>query len=601
MNKSNVVLIYLALSAAIFLNSSVLAEEPADPLAHVEHYIETYGLIDPLTPKVQRAHDIFARVRLSAESPIGLTPNLKIINSDGKPWAVALPDGYIILSRAALKICYQNVTEKTGDARLAFVLGHEIAHLTNGDFWHRQIYFAAAGEPGSASLKKIRRTVRTMAGISNENGEEDWLDVIKTKELQADDGGFLYASLAGFRTDQIFTKNNQGENFLDYWVAQTRTVEDKLHLGPQERADYLRHRFNAITTRVELFNSGVRLAHLGRLEDAKYFFEEFQKSFPASQVHNNLGFVYLQLARKHMPAELRYRFWLNTVMENTPPLLVRSRGIRTKMPALATKNLDRAIDYFSRANKASPGNISTSLNLATTYLYTGEFYKAQALLRAATKLAPGDNRIQELKALALYQQDDDIDMWPKAVEILSGLDLPSARYNLAQLHEERGRTEQADTLRKNLLESDQKLPADYASFLCQKLEISKCKASATNNRTSPLAELTFQPEGSIDDSQIKKRLEKWSHKHNKRSIGPFPIDLYTNKKGNSYLAIDYHLTLAVIKDSRIKDSDALLQRYGKPIETSPLGNAEIWSYGDQGSALIEGKNVREIWIMNTSS
>jgi len=137
-------------------------------------------------------------------------------------------------------------------------------------------------------------------------------------------------------------------------------------------------------------------------------------------------------------------------------------------------------------------------------------------------------------------------------------------------------------------------------IMSQKLEISKCIASATKNRPPPLAKLTFQPEGSIDDARIKKQLEKWSHNHNKRSIGPFPIDLYTNKKGNSYLAIDYHLTLAVIKDSRIKNADELLQRYGKPIETSPLGNAEIWSYGDQGSALIEGKNVREIWIINTS-
>ena len=105
MNKSSVVLICLAFSTAIFLNRDALAEEPADPLAHVGHYIETYGLVDSLTPKVQRAHDIFARVRLSAESPIGLTPSLKIINSDGKPWAIALPDGYIVLSRAALKIC----------------------------------------------------------------------------------------------------------------------------------------------------------------------------------------------------------------------------------------------------------------------------------------------------------------------------------------------------------------------------------------------------------------------------------------------------------------------------------------------------------------
>ena len=597
MIKDKLKLIILVLAVSSIRANIINAQEPTAPLAHVDHYIETYGLVDPSTLKAQRAQDIFERVRLTAESPIGLTPSLKIINSDGKPWAVALPDGYIILSRAALEICYQGVPEETGDARLAFVLGHEIAHLANGDFWHRQIYFAAAGEPDSASMEKIRRTVRTMAGISNEKGDDDWHDVVKTKELQADDGGFLYASLAGFRTDQIFAKNKDGEDFLDYWVTQTRTLEDKFHLGPQERSDYLRHRFNAIATRVEYFNSGVRLAHLGRQEDAKYFFEEFQKSFPASQVHNNLGYVYLQLARKHMPPEVRYRFWLSTVMENTPQLLVRSRGISGETPALAVKNLDHAIDYLNRANKASPNNLSSSLNLATAYLYSGLFYKAQAVLRTAGKMSPSDNRIQELKALALYQQDEDIDMWPKAVEILSGINSPSARYNLAQLYEERGRGEQADALRIELLESKKNLPYEYTRFICPKLAKKNCDdLTAKTQKHPPPINLKLKPEGTIDDLETQKQLEKWSH--SKRSIGPLPIDLYTNNEGSSYLAIDYHLTLAVIKNTGIDSSNDLLQRYGIPVETEPLGQAEIWSYGDQWSALIEGDKVREIWITN---
>jgi len=600
MMKSRLKQIVLVLLASIIYANPINAQEPVDPLAHVDHYIETYGLVASSTPKAQRAHNIFKRIRLTAESPIGLTPSLKIIDSDGKPWAVALPDGYIILSRAALEICYQDVTDETGDARLAFVLGHEIAHLTNGDFWHRQIYFAAAGEPDSTSMDKIRRTVRTMAGISDENGEEDWRDVVKTKELQADDGGFLYASLAGFRTDQIFTKNKEGKNFLDYWVAQTRTLEDELHLGPQERSDYLRHRFNAISSRVEYFNSGVRLAHLGHLEDAKYFFEEFQKSFPAPHVHNNLGYIYLQLARKHMPPELRYRFWLDTVMESTPSLLVRSRGINGNMPALAIKNLDRAIDYLKRANKASPDNLSSNLNLATAYLYSEQFYKAQAVLRTAEKQAPNNNRIQALKALALYQQDEDIDMWPKAVEMLSGINSPSARYNLAQLYEERGRGEQANTLRMQLIETPQNIPDEYARFLCHKLQQKNCDASTTESRRTPPAEhLTLKPQGRIDDKQIKKHLGKWSH--SKRFIGPLTIDLYSTDKGNTYLAIDDHLTLAVIKSPKIDNSNELLQRYGQPIETEPLGTGEIWSYGDQWSALIGANKVKEIWITNPNS
>jgi tetratricopeptide (TPR) repeat protein len=127
------------------------------------------------------------------------------------------------------------------------------------------------------------------------------------------------------------------------------------------------------------------LFHARSLEDAKYFFEEFQKSFPASQIHNNLGYIHLQLARKHMSPNLRYRFWLSTMMENTPPLLVRSRSIEGEMPTLVRKHIDHAIEFLRRASKASPNNLSSSLNLATAYLYSSEFYQAQAVLRAVEK------------------------------------------------------------------------------------------------------------------------------------------------------------------------------------------------------------------------
>ena len=583
----------ILLTAITSSNSTYALEPPANPLSEVSYYIETYGLMNPASSRAQRTQEIFKRIRLSADAPIGQTPSLKIINSDGKPWAMALPDGNIVLSQAALSICYQGVSSETGDARLAFVLGHEIAHLTNGDFWHQQIYFTAAGEPNNASMEKVRRTVRTMAGISNENGEEDWHNIVKTKELQADDGGFLFASIAGFRTDQIFSKNKNGEDFLNYWVKQTRTVKDKLHLGPQERSDYLRHRFHAITAQVAYFNAGVRLAHLGHLEDAKYFFKEFQKSFPASQVHNNLGYIHLQLARKHMPPNLRYRFWLNTVMENTPPLLVRSRSVEGEMPALARKHIDHAIEFLRRASKASPDSLSSSLNLATAYLYSGEFYQAQAVLRAVEKKVPDNQRTQELKALALYQQDEDIDMWPKAVEILSKLKSRSALYNLAQLYEERGRKDQAKHLRDQLVKKKHRIPDEYAAHLCKKLARNNCAPSDQTAQPPPI-HVPLPLKGSINEKHIQKQLAKWSH--NKRSIGSLPIDIFSNEEGNSYLAIDQHLTLAVFKKPSIKTATKLSQHYGQPIETEPLGNAEIWSYGKSWSALIEGDEVREIWV-----
>jgi hypothetical protein len=60
------------------------------------------------------------------------------------PWdialPVALPDGWIVLSKPVLDRLYADPT--WGDDRLAFVLAHEIAHQLNDDFWHVQFFQA---------------------------------------------------------------------------------------------------------------------------------------------------------------------------------------------------------------------------------------------------------------------------------------------------------------------------------------------------------------------------------------------------------------------------------------------------------------------------
>jgi len=194
--------------------------------------------LDPAqSPLAQRAYQIFERVHQVAEDPVGVTPTLKIIDSDGKPWAIALPDGYIILSRAALDICYRG------------------SHLTANDFWHRKIYLALSGSQNSTSLEKISELIASSSGAT---ADSDWRKTVRDKELRADEVGFTYASLAGFRTDLVFSDEHGGNDFLNYWVTQTRTAGGKLHFSPTERSDFLRNRFDSITSKVGYFMSGVR-------------------------------------------------------------------------------------------------------------------------------------------------------------------------------------------------------------------------------------------------------------------------------------------------------------------------------------------------------
>ena len=107
----------------------------------VDRWLTQYSEIEPKKDKrVAKAHDIFQRVLNTAVSTHrGTTPFLKVID---KPTleVFALRGGGVILTSGALNKCYENT--QYGDDRLAFVLGHEIAHQVRDDFWHAKFFHA---------------------------------------------------------------------------------------------------------------------------------------------------------------------------------------------------------------------------------------------------------------------------------------------------------------------------------------------------------------------------------------------------------------------------------------------------------------------------
>jgi len=591
--------------SVILIYTIGFADASNDPRASASFYIDTYGVVDvSKSPLAKRAYSIFERVQQIAEDPIDLTPSLKIINSDGRPWAIALPDGYIILSRAALKICYQGVDRTIGDARLAFVLGHELAHLTANDFWHRKIYLSLSGKQNNNLLTQIKHVISPAVGntysAKNEAKGKDWRDVIKRKELQADDAGFLYASLAGFRTDLILSKDKGADDFLEYWVSQTRTGQDDLHLNPKERSAFLQNRFKMIIAKVEYFMSGVRLAHFGRFEDAVHFFQYFQQAFPAHEVLNNLGYVHLKLARKHMPTSSRYRYWMPTLMENMPPFVVPNRSFGSALPPIAQKNLRQAITYLSKAVRTGDDRISSRINLATAFLYLNEHHKARSIIEEARNIAPQDKTVTEMRALILYEQEKEIDMWPTAIRLLKEIavsDEPRTWYNLARLYENRGRKKQADIYWQKVVSLSHQVPAGILRIACHKIgaPVNRCANTDQYQGNIPSPVNLELPAGTdIGTAAAKKYLNGWQHQH--KNIGPLPVDIYIADNGNSYLAVDYQLSLAVVKNHSYKTTADLLNCCGKPISTEKLGDAELWSYGPGWSVLVDKNKVREFWI-----
>jgi len=159
-------------------------------------------------------------------------------------------------------------------------------------------------------------------------------------------------------------------------------------------------------------------------------------------------------------------------MENAPPFVTRNRSISGgSMPVDALRYLKRAVRYLQKATSAHTTHLGSRLNLTTAYLYLGDYHKARATIEEARTLAPESRQVSELRALVLYGQEKEIDMWPVATGILekvAAAGRASALYNLARLHEERGRNETAQRHWSQLLSLDKPIPAAYMRIACKR-------------------------------------------------------------------------------------------------------------------------------------
>lgn len=272
-----------------------------DARARLEFWKTNYGELQAAdNPRVAKAHEIFARVLGAAGKRAGVEPRLFIVKGGGAavPLAIALPDGGIVISRQVLDICYKDPDK--GDDRLAFILAHEIAHELKDDFWHLKFFEAVElSQKGGPSDKAAIDEVRTIANKSQEP---------LLKEMQCDEYGIVYASMAGFDTRAIVMEDDK-VNFFRYFAAALDpenikgTVRDAEHPSPDARAAAVKARLTQVLEFVDLFDLGLLFYRTGDYEKAAALFAEFLRYYPGREVYHDLA------ACHHQTALRCYREW----------------------------------------------------------------------------------------------------------------------------------------------------------------------------------------------------------------------------------------------------------------------------------------------------
>jgi tetratricopeptide (TPR) repeat protein len=383
----------LALAAVIAFLSSSLIYAGEDPRTRIDFWQNNYNELLPGDDlRAARAHDIFNRVLNAAGKRPGVVPRLFIVKNEAPniPLAIAIPDGGIIISKRVLDICYKDL--ERGDHRLAFVLGHEIAHQLKDDFWHMKFFQAVElSQEENPQNKETLEEVRNIAAMS---------DQVLAKELQADEHGIVYASMAGFNTNAIITEDHR-VNFFEYFYQSLHPKnikgfpEDTKHPNPGQRAEVVKARLKQVLDMVELFDFGVLFYQAGDYRKAILLFRDFLRFFPSREVYHNLASSHHQLAleflrewqknKKDIPFKLSIALDPETLAGN-----ITLRNIGKEGPAeLFNKHIEKAVEYYKTAISHDPSYLFSYNNLGCALAVKGEAYEAVAMIKKAIKIKPG--------------------------------------------------------------------------------------------------------------------------------------------------------------------------------------------------------------------
>ena len=339
----------------------------------------------------QRTAGVFKRVLSAADKRKGVEPRVHVIDYDGLPWAQSLEDGSIIVTKRAVEFCVKGMGREAGDARLAFVLGHELAHQLNADFWPYRFESSTKNNPEFSRVREFSRSSAAIRGM----------------ELEADQYGIIYAALAGFRTDAIVS---EGANFFEEWFKATERQIPALkqeHDSLNQRVFAVSARLKEVSSRIEFFHAGVIAYHIGWHKEAIALFNEFLKYYPGREVYHNIGTAYLKLALKeHREARGMESMPFYLSIEDDPSTraddIEVARGEGGRSSREFRENLEKAIDYLKKASESDPYYVISKINLGAAYILDERYYNALSELEDAAKLAATDMKVVNNTAIAHF-------------------------------------------------------------------------------------------------------------------------------------------------------------------------------------------------------
>ena len=562
-------------------------------------------------PRAAKAHEIFRRLLRVAGKRPGVIPRLFVADG-GAPYvslAFALPDGGVVISRELLDICYEDAG--LADDRLAFVLAHEIAHQLKDDFWHFRFFQALSIPPEDEKRQGERSEVRAIAAQT---------DKVLAKELQADEQGIVYASMAGFDPDAILGADQRVDFFEHLYRSLDPTNlegvdSDPTHPSARQRAETVRVRLRQIVEQVDLFRVGLLFYQAGDFETAALFFESFATFFPSREVYHDLAACHHQMAIRHFK-----RWKAREVSRSGEPAIpfrlsfavdpeTRATGIglryRGKSPDQVRfeEAIRKAVGHYETAISLDPDYLPAKHNLASALILMGEPYSAVGILRRLLEEGPARSETLNNLGVAYFYTEAPAKA-RQALEEAARID-PSWEaplYNLARLAEKSGDADRARALWASYLELDG--TSRWAREVRRSLGLEA--ADEPGMAPDPASEQILGVEGRGWADEMP---EAWGEPIGAREFplrqAPFRLVRYAN--GATVVSQDDEIRIVVTPPGYEGKSAGgiglggtareLATGYGAPAQVQDLSQWESWIYVERGIAfqLRDGKVVS--WLL----
>ena len=416
---------------------------------------KNYTILDELhSPSTATAHGIFDALVHAAGTRPGVTPQLLIIKETpyNLSLPVSLPDGGIVISQSIVDKLLTGGSEQEVRARIAFVLGHEIAHLYASDFWHMQ-FFRLMSQSQSASDQDLGSHQIYRSILNNR-------DELIEKELFADEQSLLYMVLAGFDADAV-TETDALEDFFSQWnthVARRRQQQYTPLVPEAARVNAVKARMAHIAGQSYLYKLGIQYFIAAEYDKAARLFGEYSLTFPSREVFHHLAMSYhfAAISEYTPPALINQSLPMqfSFMMDPVERLFVRTRRSATESKASYEKLIKKSIKYYEQSIQQDPDYLPAHINLATAYMGLDNVYKSVGLLMDASEKHNSSGILNNLGlAFELLEQPDKAQKYFQSALVRDKTAI-EALYNLGRMRFMAGEVSAAKGFWKQYLEHD---------------------------------------------------------------------------------------------------------------------------------------------------